>query len=72
MDYGKLLSRAWNIIWEHKFLWAFWLRWQAAGAVDRAGAGWRTTDDDGVVRRGCPQMLVSAAGQEDGIEWGIR
>jgi len=20
MDYGKLLSRAWNIIWEHKFL----------------------------------------------------
>jgi len=20
VDYGKLLSRAWNIIWEHKFL----------------------------------------------------
>ena len=20
MDYGKLLTRAWNIIWEHKFL----------------------------------------------------
>ena len=20
MDYGQLLSRAWNIIWEHKFL----------------------------------------------------
>jgi len=23
MDFGEILSRAWNIIWEHKVLWIF-------------------------------------------------
>ena len=37
MDYGALVSRAWNLTWRHRFLWILGLF--AGGGVSSCGSG---------------------------------
>jgi hypothetical protein len=41
MDYGNLLKRAWQIIWNHKFLWALGFLAALGGGGGGSNTGWR-------------------------------
>ena len=50
MDYGKILTRAWEIIWKHKILWLFGFLagcgTASGGGSGGGNSGWRTSGDD--------------------------
>jgi hypothetical protein len=44
MDYGNMLSHAWQLTWRHKVLWIFGLL-AALGSVGNGGTNWRLSSD---------------------------
>ena len=44
MDFGEVLSKAWQIIWKHKVLWIFGILTSCGGGSSASGnSGWRTS-----------------------------
>lgn len=44
MDYGEVLSKAWQIIWKHKVLWIFGILTSCGGGSSASSnSGWRTS-----------------------------
>ena len=69
MDYGKLLSRAWNIVWEHKFLILLGVLVALGGAG--GGGNVNVSLPRGDVHDFAPGFRVPQLGEELGLPTGV-
>ncbi len=84
MDFGEVLTKAWNIVWKHKILWLFGILascsgggasntgWSTGGGVDGTAQPWNGTQPDAYIPPALRMFFENLEAQMNSLtEWQV-